>query len=323
MTLMYRIRTEALDVPFENASRLLDSIHLTFLMGCPRSGTTFLLRCLAAMPRTRAHAGILIPDRLCHVIASGSVSPRVVEDLLASCRAVLWKTFVDSVLSRRYHLRRIVAEPRAASGIAGTLLGRRPLPIQDFGMVYKEPFMAMAASAIARHFPAARFIHLVRDGRDCAHSMERTYGLALSDAVLDARSARWREVGSEIGVGRVHEGSVVPWWVPAERTRQFLDASRYERYLWLWRECVMRARESATISGERYLELRYEELCRNPAQSGERLLDFLGMEGAHRFRKRLASARSSSIGAGSRHPRGRDGAALEGVRDLMRELGYE
>lgn len=318
MVAFHRIRTEPLDIPLENASSLLDSIPLTFVMGCPRSGTTFLLRCLAGLPRTRAYAGILIPDRLCHVIASAAPSP-LAEDLLHSCRAVLWKTFVSSMLSRRYHLMRAVREPGSAWATARTLMGRSRLALEEFAMVYKEPFLAMAAVPFAKHFAGARFIHLIRDGRDCADSLERTYGSALSDEVLDAREGRWREVGSEIGVGRERDGMILPWWVPDEHGRRFLDSSRYERYLWLWSECVTRARESQGAAGDRYLEIRYEELCAEPSRTGERLLRFLEVDGSRRLWNTLGSARSSSIGIGGSVARGE---VWEPIASLLRELGY-
>jgi hypothetical protein len=321
MPALHRIRTQAIDVPLENASARLDSIRLAFVMGCPRSGTTFLLRALAGLPRTQAWAGILIPDRLCHVIASGAAPEGVVEDLLYSCRAVLWKTFVNTILSRRYHLRGAVASRAALVPSARILLGRRALDLADFGMIYKEPFMALAAEELARHFTRARFIHLIRDGRDCADSMERTYGAALSDAVLDARAGRWREVGSEIGSGRVHRGTIVPWWVADEDAPRFVDASRYERYLWLWKECVTRGRKSSSIAAERYLEIRYEDLCADSDATGDKLLEFLDVEESRRFRRTMGAARSSSIGIARQSAAARP-PAWEPVARLLRELGY-
>ena len=322
MVALHRIRIENPEIPLENASSLLDSIRLTFVMGCPRSGTTFLLRCLSQLPRTSAHAGILVPDRLCHVIASGDAPAGLVDDILYSCRSVLWKTFVTSILSRRYHLAQARGGLRDAWRSARILLGMDEVPLRDFELVYKEPFLAMAAEAFAGHFPRARFVHLIRDGRDCANSMERTYGMALADEILDARGTRWREVGSEIGVGREHSGRIVPWWVgPLDRPR-FLDASRRERYLWLWRECVSRARAASKIAGTRYLEMRYEGLCRNPRESGERLLDFLETGGSRRFWKRLGSARTSSIGSGSQRTDDASAPSWQPITDLLRELGY-
>lgn len=68
----HRIRLAGDDgaIPFENRSDRLDEVRLVLVLGCPRSGTTFLLRCLSRLPRSRAYAGTLIPDRLCHVVGS-------------------------------------------------------------------------------------------------------------------------------------------------------------------------------------------------------------------------------------------------------------
>lgn len=321
MPALHRIRTEVLDIPLENASALLESARLTFVMGCPRSGTTFLLRALGRLPRTQAWAGILIPDRLCHVIGNPMTPRTVADDLLYSCRAVLWKTFVNTILSRRYHLRSAVSSRGALVSSARILLGSRPLDVADFGMVYKEPFMAMAAGELARHFAKARFIHVIRDGRDCADSMERTYGAALSDPVLDAQAGRWREVGSEIGTGRPLDGLIVPWWVGDDNARRFLDAPRHERYLWLWRECVTRARSAASFAEQRYLEIRYEALCADPAATGRKLLEFLDIEDSRRFRKTMGQARTASIGIARQGKAVRE-PGWEPVTSLLRELGY-
>lgn len=321
MPALHRIRTRALEIPLENASGLLDSIRLTFVMGCPRSGTTFLLRCLDALPRTRGTAGTLIPDRVCHLIGSGTVPPAAEDDLLFSFRAVLWKWFVDSMLSRRGHLRRVAQAPGSVRATAGMLLGRSELPLEDFGLVYKEPFLTMAAASLARHFPNARFVHLIRDGRDCADSLQRSYGAALSDEVLDARSRRWREVGSEIGVGRAHGEWIVPWWVSDQDAPMFLAGSRYERYLWLWRECVTRGREAAGVAGGRYLEVRYEDLCAAPRETGSKLATFLGVAESRRFRKVLGEARTASIG-GAPGEGVRAETMWEPVKTLLHELGY-
>lgn len=44
--------------------------------------------------RTRGYAGILLPDRLCHVLGSGEITDEGVEDSLYASRVALWKEFV-------------------------------------------------------------------------------------------------------------------------------------------------------------------------------------------------------------------------------------
>ena len=60
----YRIRLpDSRDpIPFENRSDRLEEARLVFLMGCPRSGTTFILSCLAALPRAQARDAELHGD---------------------------------------------------------------------------------------------------------------------------------------------------------------------------------------------------------------------------------------------------------------------
>ncbi|HET6616966.1 MAG TPA: sulfotransferase [Gemmatimonadota bacterium] len=317
----YRIRLpDSRDpIPFENRSDRLEEARLVFLMGCPRSGTTFLLSCLAALPRAQARSGILIPVRLCHVVGAAPDGDERTEDLLHSFRDNLWKTFVSGITSRAFHTRDAMRHPTLARPAFEVLAGRRRLDPSRYVLAYKEPFMAFAASRLAAHFRTARILHLIRDGRDCADSMDRTYGNALSDEVLRADRTLWRQVGAEIGVARRFEDRMVPWWVAEGEEREFLRASRIERYLWMWRESVERAREARSVAGDRYTELRYEDLCRDPRAAGEVLTTFLGVEGSPRFDRTLRRARVSSVGIADRRG-GSDPPPA--TRQLLRDLGY-
>ena len=112
---------------------------------------------------------------------------------------------------------------------------------------------------------------------------------------------------------------MVPWWVAEGEEREFLRASRIERYLWMWRESVERAREARSVAGDRYTELRYEDLCRDPRAAGEVLTTFLGVEGSPRFDRTLRRARVSSVGIADRRG-GSDPPPA--TRQLLRDLGY-
>ncbi|HEY7472642.1 MAG TPA: sulfotransferase [Gemmatimonadota bacterium] len=289
-------------------------------MGCPRSGTTFLLSVLAALPHARAHSGILIPHRLCHVVGAAAEGDPRTEDLLYSFRDTLWKILVSGVTSRAFHARDAMRHPGRARSALDVLAGRRAVDLSRYVLAYKEPFMAFAAARLAGHFRTARILHLIRDGRDCADSMDRTYGNALSDEVLRADGSLWRQVGTEIGVARRFEGSMLPWWVAEGREREFLSTSRIGRYLWMWRESVERGRQARGVAADRYAELRYEDLCRDPRSAGRMLTEFLGVEPSPRFDRALRRARASSIGIA----RGRGGTDSQpaDVGRLLRELGY-
>jgi hypothetical protein len=318
----YRIRLPgaAGPIPLENRADLLDDVDLVLVMGCPRSGTTFLLHCLASLPRALARSGILVPERLCHVVGAAEDGDPRTDDILWSFRDSLWKTFVSGITSRSFHARDARRHPRRSAAALAVLAGRREVELERYVLAYKEPFMAFAAERLAAHFRGARILHLIRDGRDCADSLDRAYGSALSDEVLRADGDLWRRVGSEIGVARRVGGSMVPWWVPAGREQEFLSASRIERYLWMWQAAVERGRAARAIAGERYLEIRYEELCRDPRATGRAIREFLGVPASRRFERALSRARTGSVGISA--ARGREEPRPPEAAALLRELGY-
>lgn len=87
-----------------------------------------------------------------------------------------------------------------------------PPSLSGLTFCYKEPFLCFAAKEFAEHFPSARFIHIIRDGRDNADSLCRSYGDALSDKVLTSQILSLSKV-SEIGFYKTSSGFNYPYWV--------------------------------------------------------------------------------------------------------------
>jgi hypothetical protein len=188
---------------------------------------------------------------------------------------------------------------------------------------YKVPFLCLAALEVARHFPNSKFIHILRDGRDSADSLERTYPDALTDRVLaDNRLANNKN--SEIGIIRSYRNFFLPWWVPAGREDDFIRLSPYGRCVWMWQEMVARAIACGqSIGMERYIELRYDEVVSQPLKEAQRLLEFLGLPMSRRLRRRFNCARTESIGvARHRQSAARFEEANVVAGDLLRQLGY-
>ena len=93
----------------------------------------------------------------------------------------------------------------------------------------KSPQNMQHMEKLAHAFPRAKFIHIIRDGRDCAASLHR----------------RWRRTPKLI----VHR----------------------------WRHVVEDARRQGKAMGDRYFEVRYEDLTHDPEPWMKDLLDFLGL----------------------------------------------
>jgi hypothetical protein len=199
---------------------------------------------------------------------------------------------------------------------------RRRRPITEFRFGYKEPFLVFAAEPFAKHFGKAKFIHIIRDGRDCADSMQRTYPEALTDAVLSS-PLLWRLKGSEIGVAREWQNWYLPWWLEQGGEEAFLSLPPFGRYIWMWQVMVRRGRALASLLGpDRLFEIRYEEFCQKPSEVGQRLVEFVQTSPGKGYRKFLRSLTPTSVGCHRRHSRELLMQCKKVGLPLLAELGY-
>jgi hypothetical protein len=304
------------EFPLGDSGNQLDQHGPIFILGCPRSGTTFLSECLAAVRGVEEFVGVLCPPRMCHLLATEDLPAREAA-LLAGIRDVFWDAF--------WHRRHSGAE-RAVQLLRGRLsLGAalRSPSLEGALFCYKEPFLCFPAEKFARHFPNARFIHIVRDGRDNADSLERTYPHALSDSTVTSDFLSENK-NSEIGLWEKLDGVNVPWWVSAADAVRFGAMSRYERCVLMWREMTRRARAAGRLFSDRCFELRYEDLVREPVRLGKALMAFLGREYDRWVHRAFLKAFAGSVAIARRNQdpqRLRDAEAIAGP--LLRELGYD
>ncbi len=197
--------------------------RLVFVMGSPRSGTTFLAGAIGGLPG---------------FVDLGEVLPL--------------KSAVPELIAR--------PEEEAAVRIRRTLERVRMLAlVRGLRGVEQTPETAFLAGAVARAYPHARRVHLVRDGRDVVCSLlERGWLNANRDRQAD-------DVGGTYGAR-------ARFWVEPDRVREFEDASDATRAAWAWRRYVSSAR-----SGDVF-ELRYEDLAADPAGMAETLGEHLGVD---------------------------------------------
>ena len=209
------------------------STPIGIVLGCPRSGTTYLMSVLNATSQFECLTGTLLPVAIPHVVNQG-LKPEVYDAL-----AVGFERAIDAYLhSGRYHSRAAALHnwtktPSNLRGLLHVLRGRRPLPDR---FVYKEPFLSFAPGFVLDALPDARIIHIVRDGRDCANSLVRTY-----DVLTDEKLQHLR--GSEMRLGRKVDDRYVPWWMDEGHDAAFLESSPYVRAIWMWKAMVRRCYE--------------------------------------------------------------------------------
>lgn len=206
---------------------------MVFLVGAPRSGTTFLGRALAPVPEFSYHFEPILTKAAAPYVYAGLWDPE---------RAAAF-----------YH--------RTYRWLARFRLDG------DLRQVDKTPRNAMIIGFLSEAFPDARFVHIIRDGRDAAASWSRR---------------PWLDpIGAELGrhePGGYRHGPFARFWVEPDRVAEFETTTTAHRCAWGWRRHVTAAREAGSrLPAGRYLEVRYEALVADPRTTGTAILDFLAV----------------------------------------------
>jgi hypothetical protein len=242
--------------------------RFVFVLGSPRSGTTFLAGAIGSVPG---------------FVDLGEVAPlkAAIPELVGAPK--------DAAARR---LRRILVIARRV-GLVGTV---RP--------VEQTPEMAFLIGAARNAYPEARFVHIVRDGRDVVCSLLEKRWLK--------QSANGRDDAG------LPYGEHARFWVEPERRDEFASASDARRAAWAWRSYVTAARRSYAD----VLEVRYEDLDGSRATVAAALAERLGAP-AEALERGLAGAHARSVGRYRTQLTEEQLADVQGeAGELLRELGY-
>lgn len=251
-----------------------------FVLGAPRSGTTFLGSCIGALPEVSYHFEPRVTKAAARQVYNASWSPDRAARVFRSAYRLLLVTGADG--------------------------GRR--------FAEKNPENCFIVPFLAETFPDAQFIQIIRDGRDVAVSHAEKPWLAAGSAGSGRR-----------GRGGQAWGPWARWWVEPERAEEFEHASDLTRTAWSWRRFTESARTGlATLSSDRVLTVRYEQVVTAPTAAAGQLATFLGYEETPaELVAALAAADPRSIG---RWQQVLDAQGLADVETqagaLLTDLGY-
>jgi hypothetical protein len=215
------------------------SFPYVFVVGCPRSGTTLLQRMLDAHP-------MLTVSNDTHFI------PRALDKVKTDTNLSLTPELVDFV--RHYKRFRRLGISDAAVDLAAQQSSTYPEFVsalyaaraQASGKLLageKTPDYVRRIPVLHRLFPSARFIHIIRDGRDVALSTLQW----AHEKKGPGRYALWQD----------YPLAVCALW-------------------WAWQVNSGRE-EGAALGAGVYLEVRYEDLVANPEENMARITHFLNL----------------------------------------------
>jgi hypothetical protein len=213
-------------------------------------------------------------------------------------------TFVRYMRGRRYGLAdyaRLVGsvihhEPalglRESAGRVSRAVTHRP-PADAAGAPvwgWKEPNSHVLLPQLIEHFPGLRYVHVVRHGLDMAYTRNKT----------------------QLEVWGAHFG--IP--MPED------EASRASAQLDLWIATTKRAIDLGEPLGERFMLMRYEELCREPERELRRLVDLAGLDVDAAALARLCAGVSRPDSVGRWRARGAERFSAEQLA-AVESLGFD
>ncbi len=229
-----------------------------FISGANRSGTTWLGEMIDHHPEVR--------------VLGEAAMFRAVSGVGAALAGDELRTWAHGFTTRRFLQVRGVSEAHLESGMRRAMIERAMEALWRPGervrvLGDRTPYhTCVCAREIAGLFPDAVFVHVLRDGRDCAVSAAfkhlaqgKSEGLFGGAAAHARRRAEFVDRERDSG-GRLMTDAFVTW-----------QARR-------WRESVEGARGAQGLFGERFVELRYEDLVVDPAPGLERVFDALRVD---------------------------------------------
>lgn len=208
-----------------------------FIVGCPRSGTSYLSHLFfSAGGFAEFHTQMNVFDVLEPIygdLASVANKQRMMRDWLGS------KAFKVSGLKASVIEPKITAECHSASDFLRIVMEEIARTQNVDRWVDSTPTNVPHMLRIKRDFPDAMFIHIVRDPRDLALSLDK-------------------------------KGWSRP--LPGDKRNSLLAAAVY----WEW--IVRKARKYGEFLGADYLEIRYEDLVQTTALELAKIGSFLGCD---------------------------------------------
>ncbi|MBG0832932.1 sulfotransferase [Planomonospora sp. ID67723] len=273
-----------------------------FVLAAPHSGADLLARALKRSPGFHVTMG---RAAVAHVVHAFARRPSITRRGLGATR-VLRDAMAESWQILPGACRECPAPCREAGGVTGTGPCAVPGTVARFGDA--SPDLLYSAQVLLQAFPDARFVQLIRDGRDVAADM-----LADPAALSWFRPAMLSDEtefpNAFLGVNSA--GNVDRWKTMSTAGKCALR----------WRGAVRLSAElHQELPREQLLTLRYEDMTASPGETVDALSRFLE---THVSKVALYGRSVPKVGIWRTRLRPEDAALVEKVaREELARLGY-
>jgi hypothetical protein len=215
----------------QRASERVARCGTLFVLGCQKSGTTWLQMLLNAHPAIalngEGHFTSVLAPVIAKAIETHNAQTKAAYKFENDHALACIRCLIDQTLDRYIDVK--------------VALGGDATKVRWIGD--KTPEAAVAMPLLDALYPGARFIHVIRDGRDGVVS-------------------GWAHLTRENSAGK------------------FASVADYADYFARghWISYITLARRAGQAMGNRYMEVRYEAIHADPASETRRMLTFLGVD---------------------------------------------
>jgi GT2 family glycosyltransferase len=250
-----------------------------FVVGHGRSGTTWLELTLNSHPEVVCKGSGMFFGRDMPLYEGQATLPAALE---GTGDLKIWHDMRPNYWSKRSFEEDL---PRLTKAIADYTMGAELAASGKKLAGDRTPHHVSYLDELHALYPEAKVVHVIRDGRDVAisnlhaiwqNARDRSGPVDLEPEVQEKRDAYLAD----------REGFVA-------RGESIFTDYRIEQLAGSWRDVVSKGREDGErLFGERYFEVRYEDLLDDPAAELGRLLAFLGVDHDPEMVSRIAEDNS-------------------------------
>ena len=277
-----------------------------FVLGAPHSGTSLVAR---ALKRSAGFHVTMGQPSVVHVVHAFARRPSISRDRGEAVATVLRDAFAQAWQVTAQACRACSSACRAAGGVgpAGPCVAERTISRYGDG----TPDLLYCAPQIVDAFPDARFVQVIRDGRDVVAGM-----LADSDTLTWFRPG-FANLETEFPnpfLGVENETDRAGW----------TDLSLAGKCAMRWRSAVRAsARLRYTLSAQQLTTIRYEELVTKPEIAASAVSEFVGARVSAIAMRDPAPERAVAPGSWRRTLSSEQATEVEKVAgEELRRVGY-